>query len=93
MMQGLHTIPARVSLPLPLSGISLVLTYDCALQRVPICAPTKPHQASSFPCATLVSLTPDKLPTGFFCLWDLPQHNFCSLQSSSTTGFKPTCTT
>lgn len=36
-----------------------------------------------------LSLTPDKLPTGFFCLWDLIdliQHNFCSLQSSSIIG-------
>lgn len=63
-----------------------------ALRRAPICVPTKPHQASSFSCAVPVSLSPDKLPSGFFCSWDLSQHNFHSLQSSSTIGVKPTCT-
>jgi len=57
MMQGLCKFE-HMCLPLPLSGISLVFTYDHALQRVLICIPTKPHQASSFPCAILVSPTP-----------------------------------
>lgn len=77
---------------LPLCGISLVLTYSHTLRRAPVCVPTKPHQASSFSCAVPVSLSPDKLPSGFFCSWDLFQHNFCSPQSSSAIGVKLTCT-